>query len=42
MKMESEVMNVRISEQNNYLAAGLLNGYLAIIDIEDCSLKYMI
>ena len=35
LTLESDVMNVRFNETGDFLAAGLLNGYLALIDMSE-------
>lgn len=33
LKMDSEVMNVRIDDNNKFIALGMMNGNLGIVDI---------
>ena len=42
MNLDSDVICLSISSNNKYIGAGLWNGNLAVIDIENQSLNYLI
>ena len=42
LPFDSEVMTCRFDPKNKYVACGLLNGYLGVVDIKNANLKYYI